>query len=190
MLESRINTGLILKRFHILHIMKVNLLAIGAVFIVLLFTMKSLILPIILVLTIETAIWLNLAVSYVSGNPIFYIAYLIISSIQLGATVDYAILFTERYKENRQTLNKKESIVETVSNVTVSVLTSGITMATVGTLLGVFSTHRLLSQLGYFLGRGTFFSMIAVLFVLPCFLYLSDGICIEKKRKNSLAYDA
>lgn len=170
--------------------MKVNLLAIGAVFIVLLFTMKSLILPIILVLTIETAIWLNLAVSYVSGNLIFYIAYLIISSIQLGATVDYAILFTERYKENRQTLNKKESIVETVSNVTVSVLTSGITMATVGTLLGVFSTHRLLSQLGYFLGRGTVFSMIAVLFVLPCFLYLSDGICIEKKRKNSLAYDA
>jgi len=65
------------------------------------------------------------------------------------------ILFTERYKENRQTLNKKESIVETVSNVTVSVLTSGITMATVGTLLGVISTHRLLSQLGYFLGRGT-----------------------------------
>lgn len=161
--------------------MKVNLLAIGAVFIVLLFTMKSLILPIILVLTIETAIWLNLAVSYVSGNPIFYIAYLIISSIQLGATVDYAILFTERYKENRQTLNKKESIVETVSNVTVSVLTSGITMATVGTLLGVFSTHRLLSQLGYLLGRGTVFSMIAVLFVLPCFLYLSDGICIEEK---------
>lgn len=163
--------------------MKVNLLAIGAVFIVLLFTMKSFILPIILVLTIETAIWLNLAVSYVSGNPIFYIAYLIISSIQLGATVDYAILFTERYKENRQTLNKKESIVETVSNVTVSVLTSGITMATVGgTLLGIFSTHRLLSQLGYFLGRRTVFSMIAVLFVLPCFLYLSDGISIEKKK--------
>ena len=100
------------------------------------------------------------------------------------------ILFTERYKENRQTLNKKESIVETVSNVTVSVLTSGITMATVGTLLGVISTHRLLSQLGYFLGRGTVFSMIAVLFVLPCFLYLSDGICIERKRKSSLSYDA
>ena len=101
----------------------------------------------------------NLAVSYVSGNLIFYIAYLIISSIQLGATVDYAILLTERYKENRQTLNKKESIVETVSNVTVSVLTSGITMATVGTLLGVISTHRrLLSELlGYFLGRGNGF---------------------------------
>ena len=73
--------------------------------------------------------------------------------------------------------------METVSNVTVSVLTSGIAMATVGTLLGIFSTHSLLSQLGYFLGRGTVFSMIAVLFVLPCFLYLSDGICIEKKEK-------
>lgn len=56
--------------------------------------------------------------------------------------------------------------------------------------LKFFLPIRLLSQLGYFLGRGTVFSMIAVLFVLPCFLYLSDGICIEKKRKSSLAYDA
>ena len=119
---------------------------------------------------------------YFSARIVFYLCQLFYNK--------HAILFTERYKENRQTLNKKESIVETVSNVTISVLTSGITMATVGTLLGVFSTHRLLSQLGYFLGRGTVFSMIAVLFVLPCFLYLSDGICIEKKRKSSLAYDA
>ena len=128
-------------------------------------------------LTIETAIWLNLAVSPINGNPIFYIAYLIISSIQLGATVDYAILFTERYKECSQTLSKKESIVETVSTVTVSVLTSGITMAAAGTLLGVISTHRLLSQLGFLLEKGTVFSVIAVLLVLPCFLYQSDGIC-------------
>lgn len=161
---------------------KVNLLAIGAVFIVLLFTMKSVILPVILVLTIETAIWMNLSVPYIRGQSIFYIAYLIVSSIQLGATVDYAILFTERYKENRQKMNKKESIVETVSNVTVSVLTSGLTLTAVGFLLGMIATHGLLSQLGYFLGRGTIFSMIAVLFVLPCFLYVTDGIFIKRHK--------
>ena len=163
---------------------KVNLLAIGAVFVVLLLTMKSVVLPVILVMTIETAIWINLSIPYVTGQSIFYIAYLIISSIQLGATVDYAILFTERYKENRQTMNKKDSIVETVSNVTVSILTSGITLTVVGFLLGIISTHGLLSQLGYFLGRGTICSMIAVLFVLPCFLYVTDGICIERKKKK------
>ena len=163
---------------------KVNLLAIGAVFVVLLLTMKSVVLPVILVLTIETAIWINLSIPYVTGQSIFYIAYLIISSIQLGATVDYAILFTERYKENRETLDKKASIVETVSNVTVSILTSGITLTVVGFLLGIISTHGLLSQLGYFLGRGTICSMIAVLFVLPCFLYVTDGICIERKKKK------
>lgn len=163
---------------------KVNLLAIGAVFVVLLLTMKSVILPVILVLTIETAIWINLSIPYITGQSIFYIAYLIISSIQLGATVDYAILFTERYKENRQKLDKKESIVETVSNVTVSILTSGVTLTVVGFLLGIISTHGLLSQLGYFLGKGTICSMIAVLFVLPCFLYVTDGICIERKMRK------
>ena len=76
---------------------KVNLIAIAAVFIVLLLTMRSISLPIILVLSIETAIWLNLSVPHFSNSTIFYIAYLIISSIQLGATVDYAILLTERY---------------------------------------------------------------------------------------------
>lgn len=66
--------------------LKVNLIAIGAVFIVLLLTMKSITLPIILVLTIETAIWINLSVPYFTGSVVFYLAYLIISSIQLGAT--------------------------------------------------------------------------------------------------------
>ena len=142
---------------------KVNLLAIGAVFVVLLLTMKSVVLPVILVLTIETAIWINLSIPYIYGQSIFYIAYLIISSIQL---------------------DKKESIVETISNVTVSILTSGITLTVVGFLLGIISTHGLLSQLGYFLGRGTLCSMFAVLFVLPCFLYVTDGIYIERKKKK------
>lgn len=89
---------------------KVNLLAIAAVFIVLLLAMKSLVLPVILVVAIETAIWINLSIPYMMGQTLFYIAYLIISSIQLGATVDYAILFTERYKENRRVFDKKTAL--------------------------------------------------------------------------------
>lgn len=170
--------------------LRVNLLAIGAVFVVLLLTMKSIVLPVVLVATIETAIWINLSIPYIMGQPLFYIAYLILSSIQLGATVDYAILFTDRYKENRQTLGKRESIVETISNVTSSILTSGIVLTVVGFLLGIISTHGLLSQLGYLLGRGTICSLIAVLFVLPGFLYLLDATFIkdtakETKKKNA-----
>lgn len=159
---------------------KVNLVAIGAVFVVLLLSMRSVALPVIRVLTIETSIWINLSIPYYSGKPLFYIAYLIISSIQLGATVDYAILFTDRYKENRKRLDKKESVTETIANVTVSILTSGTVLTVVGFLLGVISTHGLLSQLGYLLGKGTICSVIAVLFVLPGLLYLMDGMFIKK----------
>lgn len=161
---------------------KVNLIAIGAVFVVLLLSLKSITLPVILVLGIETAIWMNLAIPYFQGNVIFYIAYLIISSIQLGATVDYAILLTDRYIENRRILRKKDAIKETVSNVTVSVLTSGSVLSIVGFLLGKVSSHGILSQLGLFLGKGSLLSMVIVLFVLPGMLYLFDGMIQKTTR--------
>ena len=154
--------------------MKVNLIAIGAVFAVLLLTMKSVLLPVLLVLSIETAIWMNLSFPYFWGATIFYIAYLIISSVQLGATVDYAILMTDRYRENRETLSKKKAVVQTIASVTVSIMTSGSVLAVVGFLLGHFSSHGILSQLGTFLGRGSLISMFIVLFVLPGLLYLCD----------------
>lgn len=161
--------------------LKVNLVAILAVFIVLLITMKSITLPLILVLGIETAIWINLAIPYFQGNQIFYIAYLIISSIQLGATVDYAILFTERYKESRKKFNKKDAVLNTISAVTTSILTSGSVLTVVGFLLGYISTHGLLSQLGFFIGKGTICSLAIVLFVLPGLLYIFDRLIIKKK---------
>ncbi len=164
----------------------VNLIAIGAVFLVLLVTMKSIILPIILVLSIESAIWINLSIPYFTDQSIFYIAYLIISSIQLGATVDYAILFTDRYKEMRETYTRKEAIVQTISAVAVSVLTSASVLTVVGFLLGIFSTHGLLSQLGYFLGKGTLCSLAIVLFVLPGLLYLFDSLFIKSKKTKGV----
>lgn len=165
---------------------KVNLVAIAAVFIVLLLTLRSVVLPVLLVLAIETAIWINLSIPYFTDQRIFYIAYLIISSIQLGATVDYAILLTERYREFRQTCGKREAITNTLSAVTVSILTSGSALTVVGFLLGIISTHGLLSQLGFFLGKGTLCSLIIVLFALPGLLYVFDRTfikCIKVSKK-------
>lgn len=159
----------------------VNLVAIGAVFAVLLLTARSLVVPIMLVLSIEAAVWLNLAVPYFNDQPVYYLAYLIISSVQLGATVDYAILMTERYKENREKLGKRASVVQTISDVFVSIMTSGSAMTVVGLLLGVMSSNQLLAQLGIFIGRGAIFSLVIVLFVLPGFLYLFDGAVVRRK---------
>ena len=165
---------------------KVNLLAIGAVFLVLLLTMKSVTVPIILVISIETAIWLNLTIPYFLDSKVYYIAYLIISSVQLGATVDYAILMTDRYKENREQLKKREAIVQTIDDVTVSILTSGSVLAVVGLLMGMLSTNKLLSQLGIFIGRGAILSLLIVLFVLPGLLMVFDKVVVQKKKKSRM----
>lgn len=167
-------------------LIKVNLLAIGAVFFVLLITMKSISLPVILVLTIETAIWINLTVPYFTGDKLFYLAYLIITSIQLGATVDYAILLTQRYRECRETMDKNTSVVETLSIVTPSILTSGVVMTVVGFLLGIISTHGIIAQLGELMGRGTLCSLAAVLFVLPGYLYLFDRTFVKQKKQEEI----
>ena len=163
---------------------KVNLVAIAAVFVVLLLSLRSFVLPILLVIGIEAAIWINLSIPYFADQTIFYIAYLIISSIQLGATVDYAILLTERYREMRQTYDKKEAINKTLSAVTISILTSGSVLTVVGFLLGAISTHGVLSQLGYFLGRGTLCSLVIVFFVLPGMLYIFDRTFIKSSESR------
>lgn len=167
--------------------LKVNLIAIGAVFAVLLIMTRSVTLPVILVLCIESAIWINTGIPYFAGQQVFYIAYLIISSVQLGATVDYAILFTDRYREFRRACDKRTAVVETVSACTASIITSASVMAVVGYLLGRISTHGILSQLGIFVGRGALLSLATVLFVLPGLLYLFDGLFTRKSRKKSAA---
>ncbi len=162
---------------------KVNLLAIGAVFLILLLMKHQLLLPVILVLSIETAIWINLAIPYFRGQHVFYIAYLIISSIQLGATVDYAILFSDRYQEFRETLGRKDAIAATVATVTTSVITTGSALAVVGFLMGAISTNQLLGQLGNFLGVGGLVSLAIVLLALPGYLYLADPLIIKPKKQ-------
>ena len=177
---------------------RVNLIAIGAVFVVLLLSMKSITIPVILVLAIETAIWINLSVPYFTNDFVFYIAYLIISSVQLGATVDYAILLTSRYMEVRETVSKKKTIVETLRSTTVSIMTSASILTIAGLLLWKISTHGILSQLGHLLARGTALSTLIVLFVIPGMLYIFDGLIqkttvgvkfFNKKEKESYEKD-
>ena len=175
-----------LKQTVTLDMVKVNLIAVASIFFVLLLTMKSVALPFVLVLCIETAIWLNLTVPYFTDEPVFYLAYLIISSVQLGATVDYAILVTERYRENRTAFDRKSAMLRTVSEVFIPVLTSGSVLVAVGFLMGWLSSNQLLAQLGVFLGRGALFSLMIVLSVLPGLLYICDKIIVRKK--NTLEY--
>ncbi|MBR5408907.1 MMPL family transporter [Candidatus Saccharibacteria bacterium] len=161
--------------------MKVNVVAIAAVFIVLLFSLKSMLVPLILILAIETAIALNLSFPYFQDEVVFYVAYLIISSIQLGATVDYAILTTDRYRENRQTLDKKQAVSQTITDVTPSILVSGGVLTMVGFLMGWVSSNQLLAQLGIFIGRGALLSLLIVMLVLPGLLSVLDGIVTGRR---------
>ena len=167
---------------------RVNLIAIGAVLLVLLLSMKSLSIPVILVLAIETAIWINLSVPYFTNDFVFYIAYLIISSVQLGATVDYAILLTSRYMEVRETASRKDTVVETLRSTTVSIMTSASILTIAGILLWKVSTHGVLSQLGHLLARGTALSTVIVLFVIPGMLYIGDKL-IQKTTVGSKFYN-
>lgn len=162
---------------------KVNLIAVGSVFVILIIFMKSISLPVLLVLAIETAVWLNFSINYFAGKPLFFIGYLIISSVQLGATVDYAILLTDRYKEFRESYQKKEAIQKTISVVTASILTSATVMTAMGFLLGKMTSHGVLKQLGLLLCKGTLCSLGIVLFVLPGLLFLFDSL-IQKTTKG------
>lgn len=155
---------------------RVNFIAIGAIFLILLLTMRSVIIPVILVLVIETSIWINLSVPYFAGEQLQYIAYLIISAIQLGATVDYAILMASRYMEERQRYLKKEALLSTVRNTALSILTSASILTLGGGMLGAISTNGVLIELGTLVARGAVLSAALVLLVLPAILYSLDKI--------------
>ncbi len=167
---------------------KVNAVAIGAVFLVIMFSMKSVLIPVILVFVIESSIWINLAIPYFSDVSLFYIGYLIISSIQLGATVDYAILLSSRYLEERKDKPKGEALRQTMMHTTLSILTSASILTLSGALLAVISTHGVISELGGLIGKGAALSLVLVLFVLPAFLYYFDSLIqksIWKKEKKN-----
>ena len=163
---------------------RVNLLAIAFVFVILIFNFQSISLPVILTLLIELSIWINLSVPYFQGTTLHYIGYLIISSVQLGATIDYAILFTSRYLEERKQHGKYTAAKNSVKLCTLSLFTSAIILTIAGFTLGAISTNLVLSQLGSLVGRGAVISFLLVLLVLPALLVLFDPVIEKTTRKT------
>ncbi len=151
-----------------------NVIAVVAILLVILVTFRSLILPFILVATIESAIYLNLAVPYFTDDPINYLGYLVINTVQLGATVDYAILFADTYRRYRRTLPKREALMRTWGETFKSILVSASILALAGLALWLTSSNSIVSVLGLLLFRGTLLSFFLVATMLPGLLSLLD----------------
>lgn len=153
---------------------RVNLIAIIAIFLVLLITFKSGLLPFILLITIEAGIWINLAIPYFSSTSINFIGYLVVNTVQLGATVDYAILFTNHYMRNRRQMLKGPALHRSMGETFKSILVSASILALAGFTLFGTSSNPIVSELGLMIGRGAVFSMILVVCFLPALLYVFD----------------
>ncbi len=164
---------------------RVNLLTLLGVFLVVAFSFKSVLIPIVVMIPIEVAIFINMAVPYVQGVDMIYMGYIIVSSIQMGATVDYSILLTNNYIAKRATLPKKEACIEAVTRSCSSVFTSGGIITLAGYIVYLISTTAAIGDLGHLIGRGGFLSLVLVLTLLPALLVLTDGLVIEKKWKGS-----
>lgn len=155
---------------------RVNLISLLGVFLVVMFSFRSFIIPVVVMIPIEVAIFANMAMPYLSGDTMVYMGYIIVSSIQLGATVDYSILLTNNYVAARKKLGKKEACIEALSLSCSSIFTSGTIIILAGYIIHFISSTAAIGDLGHLIGRGGLFSVILVLTVLPALLVLFDKI--------------
>ncbi len=154
----------------------VSVLSALFVMIILMFTFQSAGLPVLLVLTIQGSIWLNFSFPYLRGDYIYFLGYLIISSIQMGATIDYAIVITSRYMELKQEMPYHKAMIESLNQAFPTIVTSGTILAAAGVLISKLSSDPAIVTIGSCLGRGTIISIILVLLVLPQTLMFGDKI--------------
>lgn len=153
---------------------KVSLLSLAGVALVVFTTFQSVLVPVLVIIPIEVAIYLNMTLPYVMGDSLVYIGYIIVSCLQLGATIDYSILMTNNYLGFRKTLNNTDSAMAAISKSTLSILTSGGILTVVGYLLYFTSSIQAISQVGRLVGRGAILSMVLVLSLLPALLSTFD----------------
>lgn len=159
----------------------VNMISILAIVIILIFTFKSLVIPIILTLVIESGIFINMGIPYFADTSMIFVGYLIVSSIELGATIDYAILLTNNYLKFRKHYNNKMSAMNAIKESLASVITSGLILVSAGYILRFISSMKAVSDMGELIGRGALISVILVIVVLPQFLALLDKIVVHNK---------
>jgi len=152
------------------------------IFIIMIFVLKSISLPIVLIIVIEFAIFLNMSFAYYTNTPLPFVASIIIGTIQLGATIDYAILMATKYREERGKIkDKKKAMSETLKSTIPSIITSALCFfsATVG--VAVYTKIEMIGSICELLSRGALISMAAVILVLPAMLMLTDKFIIKKK---------
>jgi len=154
----------------------VSIVTILIVLVVLLFTFMSVGMPILLILVIQGAIWINFSIPAITGNELFFMSYLVVSSIQMGANIDYAIVIASRYMELKNEKSKQDAIIETMNFAFPTIVISGSILAVAGTLIGGMTSEAAIVGIGQSLGRGTIISIILVMFVLPQILLLGGEI--------------
>ena len=157
----------------------ISILTIVFVILVLIFTFQSAGLPVLLILVIQGSVWINFSFPYLQHENLFFLSYLVVSSIQMGANIDYAIVIANRYTELKQHMDPKDAVVESLNEAFPTIVTSGTILAAAGILIGFLSSNPSIASIGVCLGRGTVISIFLVLCILPQILLLGD-IIIEK----------
>ena len=160
---------------------RVNVMSLIGVFVVVMWSFKSLIIPLLIMIPIEVAIFVNMAVPYIVGDTMIFIGYIIVSCIQLGATVDYAILTTNNYLECRKTMDKKEAAIGALNLGIPAILTSGSILTCAGYIVYKVSSVAAIGDLGHLIGRGALISMLFVCSLMPAFLVLFDHILMQNE---------
>ena len=154
----------------------VNIISIAAIFLIIFFVEKSLTLPFILIAVIETAIFINLGIPHIAGQSLPFIAPICISTIQLGATVDYAILMTTRYKQARISgIGKRDAVTSALADSIPSIIVSGMGLFAATFGVALYSDIDIISSMCMLMARGALISMACVIFILPALLMLCDG---------------
>ncbi len=154
----------------------VSIVSILIVMVVLLFTFNSAGMPVLLILVIQGCIWLNFSIPTIIGKYVFFLGYLIVSSIQMGANIDYAIVIASRYQELKGKMHHRDAIIETLNFAFPTIITSGAIMSICGFLIGSMTSEAVIACIGESLGRGTVISIIMVMFALPQILLVGSGI--------------
>ncbi|MBS6861804.1 MAG: RND transporter [Clostridiales bacterium] len=156
--------------------MVVSVVSILIVLVVLLFTFKSAGMPVLLILVIQGSIWINFSMPYLLNQPLFFMSYLVVSSIQMGANIDYAIVVANRYQELKGQMPHRDAIIETMNFAFPTIITSGTILAVAGTLIGLMTSTASITGIGQNLGRGTILSILLVMFVLPQLLLIGGKV--------------
>lgn len=154
----------------------VNLITVISIYLVLLGMTRNWFMPVLLILAIKCSIWVNMGVPYFTGSKLSYLCYLIVSTVQMGATVDYAILLTDIYQERRGQAGKREAMRTTLGDVFSSVLVSALTLALAGFCMAGASSNAILAGMGILIGRGAVLSVVMVMLLLPTLLLWTDGL--------------